>query len=101
MSETPPGVDLDRLQPSFTASVEGAADAHRCSEALVDVLVAIHSVDYHAAGLDDFGHPDGYLERQVRRWGEQWERSKSDDVPAIEELARRLRAALPASPPFF
>src|SRR5439155_4891518 len=73
--------------------------ARRCSEALVDVLVGIHSVDYHAAGLDDFGHPDGYLERQVRRWGEQWERSKSDDVPAIEELARRLRAALPASPP--
>ena len=75
------------------------ADARRCSEALVDVLVAIHTVDYHAAGLDDFGHPDGYLERQVRRWGEQWERSKAGDVPAIEELARRLRAALPASPP--
>jgi len=74
-------------------------DAHRCSEALIDVLVAIHTVDYHAAGLDDFGHPDGYLERQVRRWGEQWERSKSRDVPAIEELARRLRAALPTSPP--
>jgi len=74
-------------------------DARRCSEALVDVLVAIHTVDYHAAGLDDFGHPDGYLERQVRRWGEQWERSKSRDVPAIEELARRLRAALPTSPP--
>jgi aminoglycoside phosphotransferase (APT) family kinase protein len=73
-------------------------DARRCSEALVDVLVAIHTVDYHAAGLDDFGHPDGYLERQVRRWGEQWERSKSRDVPAIEELARRLRAALPTSP---
>jgi aminoglycoside phosphotransferase (APT) family kinase protein len=74
-------------------------DARRCSEALVDVLVAIHTVDYHAAGLDDFGHPNGYLERQVRRWGEQWERSKSRDVPAIEELARRLRAALPTSPP--
>src|SRR5271154_7171024 len=74
-------------------------EARRCSEGLIDVLVAIHAVDYQAVGLSEFGHPDGYLERQVRRWGEQWERSKSREIPAIEELARRLRAALPASPP--
>ena len=74
------------------------SDARRCSEGLIDALVAIHAVDYHAAGLDGFGHPDGYVERQVRRWGEQWERSKSRELPEIEELARRLRAALPASP---
>ena len=59
------------------------------------MLVAIHAVDYRAVGLGEFGHPDGYVERQVRRWGEQWERSKSRDLPAIDELARRLRAALP------
>jgi aminoglycoside phosphotransferase (APT) family kinase protein len=74
-------------------------DARRCSEALVDVLVEIHAVDYNAVGLSDFGHPDGYLERQVRRWGEQWERSKTRELPAIDDLARRLRAALPESPP--
>jgi aminoglycoside phosphotransferase (APT) family kinase protein len=74
-------------------------DARRCSEGLIDVLVAIHAVDYNAVGLSDFGHPDGYIERQVRRWGEQWERSKSRELPAIEELARRLRAARPESPP--
>ena len=51
-----------------------------------------------AVGLAEFGHPDGYVERQVRRWGEQWERSKSRELPAIDELARRLRAALPTSP---
>ena len=75
-----------------------ANSALRCSEELVDVLVRIHAVDYDAVGLGDFGHPDGYLERQVRRWGEQWERSKTRPLPAIEELARRLRAALPRSP---
>jgi aminoglycoside phosphotransferase (APT) family kinase protein len=74
-------------------------DARRCSEALVDVLVEIHGVDFPAVGLSDFGHPDGYLERQVRRWGEQWERSKQRELPAVDELARRLRAALPESPP--
>ena len=56
-------------------------------------------VDYTTVGLDEFGHPDGFLERQVRRWGEQWERSKASELPAIDELARRLRAALPESPP--
>jgi len=73
-------------------------DARRCSEELINVLVKVHAVDYDTVGLGDFGHPDGYLERQVRRWGEQWERSKTRPLPAIEELARRLRAALPQSP---
>ena len=75
------------------------ADARRCSEVLVDVLAEIHGVDYDSVGLGDFGHPDGFLERQVRRWGEQWERSKTRELPGVDELARRLRAALPTSGP--
>src|SRR6476659_8816741 len=74
-------------------------DARRASEVLVDVLAAIHTVDYDAVGLGEFGRPDGFLERQVRRWGEQWERSKTRELPEVDELARRLRAALPESGP--
>ncbi len=74
-------------------------EAARCSRQLLEVLARIHSVDYEAVGLGDFGHPDGYLERQVRRWGEQWERSKTRELGGIDELARRLRAALPDSGP--
>jgi aminoglycoside phosphotransferase (APT) family kinase protein len=77
-------------------------DARRCSEELVDVMARIHTVDFHAIGLDDFGRPDGYLERQVRRWNKQWESSKAagcPDTPAIDELARRLHDALPTSGP--
>ncbi len=76
-----------------------ARDARGASEALVDVLCAIHAVDYQQVGLGEFGRPDGFLERQVRRWGEQWERSKTRELPAVDELARRLRAALPESGP--
>jgi aminoglycoside phosphotransferase (APT) family kinase protein len=72
-------------------------EARRASEVLVEVLAAIHGVDYEAVGLGDFGRPDGFLERQVRRWGEQWERSKTRELPEVDELARRLRAALPVS----
>ena len=63
------------------------------------MLARIHRVDYDAVGLGDFGHPDGYLERQIRRWGQQWERSKTRELPEVDELARRLRAALPESGP--
>jgi aminoglycoside phosphotransferase (APT) family kinase protein len=73
--------------------------AAACSHQLVDVLASIHRVEYEAVGLGDFGHPDGFMERQLRRWGQQWERSKADELPAIDELARRLRNALPESGP--
>ncbi|MHB8577914.1 MAG: phosphotransferase family protein [Dehalococcoidia bacterium] len=73
-------------------------DRRRLSEAFVDALVELHAVDYDAVGLDDFGRPQGFIERQVRRWGEQWERSKVFELPEIDALRRRLAAALPESP---
>ncbi len=76
-------------------------DARRCSEALIDVLAALHHVDYETVGLGEFGRPDGFLERQLRRWNKQWESSKEagcPDNPAIGEINRRLTAAVPPSP---
>jgi aminoglycoside phosphotransferase (APT) family kinase protein len=84
------GEDLAALTPDEAAA---------CSRELVEVLARIHGVDYEAVGLGDFGHPDGFMERQLRRWSQQWERSKADDLPAIDDLARRLRRALPESGP--
>jgi aminoglycoside phosphotransferase (APT) family kinase protein len=90
------GVVLEtKLPPGFAATeVERA----RIGDALVATLAKLHAVDFRAIGLADFGRPDGYLERQVRRWAQQWERSKTGPLPVIDELARRLAAALPASP---
>jgi aminoglycoside phosphotransferase (APT) family kinase protein len=67
---------------------------------LVDVLAALHSVDPHAVGLDDYGKPAGYLERQLRRWTAQWEASRQPDEPdgpELDRLAGRLAEALPAA----
>jgi aminoglycoside phosphotransferase (APT) family kinase protein len=69
-----------------------ADEARRCSYD----LARIHAVDYEAVGLGDFGRPDGFLERNVRRWGKQWESNKTRELPAVDELARRLERALPA-----
>ncbi|MEV6329331.1 phosphotransferase family protein [Streptomyces sp. NPDC051909] len=65
------------------------------SERLVDTLVTLHQVDPAAVGLADFGRPEGYLERQVHRWKKQLDASYSRDLPAAEELHRRLAADVP------
>ena len=77
---------------------ESAEDRRRVADVLVDTLADLHAVDPGEVGLHDFGRPTGFGERQVRRWSEQWARSKSRDVPAVDELARRLRADPPAGP---
>ena len=76
-----------------------AEQGRRLSEHFVDVLRAIHEVDIDAVGLGDAAKRTGYLERQVRRWTDQWHRAKEADSPAIDELAVWLAKALPDSPP--
>ena len=67
--------------------------AHR----LIDTLTDLHEVDPTDVGLSDFGHPDGFLERQVRRWTQQLERSRSRDIPGFDNLAEELATTVPAS----
>ena len=74
---------------------ETAQDRQAIADVLVDTLADLHAVDPDEVGLSGFGRPAGLGERQLRRWSEQWERSKSRDVPAVEELGRRLRADPP------
>ncbi|MCU1648414.1 MAG: Acyl-CoA dehydrogenase family er [Nocardia sp.] len=69
--------ELEALGPVRTATV--SAD-------LIDTLAALHSVDPIAVGLGDFGRPEGFLERQVRRWKKQLDASYSRDLPAAIEL---------------
>lgn len=64
-------------------------------EAAVDALVELHAVDYAAAGLGDFGHPEGYVERQVRGWSERWRAARLDDVPDLDRAAAWLADHLP------
>ncbi len=69
------------------AELEALGDEHvieGCVDALIRVLADLHAVDPAAVGLADFGKPSGYLERQVRRWGSQWElvRLPDDDRDA-------------------
>ncbi|HWD71829.1 MAG TPA: phosphotransferase family protein, partial [Actinomycetota bacterium] len=76
--------------------VLSTAPARRAiSEHLVDTLAALHAIDYASVGLEDFGKPDGYLERQLRRMGELWDRARFRDIPEIDEVGRWLGEHLP------
>ena len=68
----------------------------RIGEELVDTLVSLHALDPTEVGLGDFGKPQGYSERQVRRFSEQLARVKTRELPELEEIGRRLAAAIPA-----
>jgi aminoglycoside phosphotransferase (APT) family kinase protein len=67
--------------------------------ALVDVLADLHDVVPASVGLGDFGRPDGFLERQVARWGKQLAASRSRDLAGVDELQGRLAADVPRSGP--
>jgi aminoglycoside phosphotransferase (APT) family kinase protein len=64
-----------------------------CVDALIRVLANLHAVDPEAVGLGDFGKAAGYLERQVRRWGSQWELVRREDDPCDADV-QRLHSAL-------
>ncbi|MGH7634174.1 MAG: phosphotransferase family protein, partial [Gemmatimonadaceae bacterium] len=71
------------------------ATLRRMSEELVDTLVLLHALQPADVGLADFGKPQGFIERQVRRFTGQIEQHRTRDVPELEELARRLGASIP------
>ncbi len=73
----------------------GATRTRAISESLVDVLADLHAVDPADVGLADFGRPEGFLARQVRRWRTQLDASYTRDLPAAAELHARLAASVP------
>ena len=78
--------ELEALGPGRTRAI---------CERMVDTLVALHPVDPQAVGLGDFGRPEGFLERQVRRWKKQLDASRSREVPGVDELHGWLAAHVP------
>jgi aminoglycoside phosphotransferase (APT) family kinase protein len=69
-----------------------------CADALIRVLADLHAVDPAAVGLADFGKPVGYLERQVRRWGSQWDLVRRSDDDRDDDVARLHRALADSVP---
>jgi aminoglycoside phosphotransferase (APT) family kinase protein len=77
----------------------GPDQCRRVADELIDGMVEIHAVDWRAAGLEGFGRPDGYLERQLRRFVGLWEHNKTREIPEFDEATKWLTDNLPQSPP--
>nr|WP_078960505.1 phosphotransferase family protein [Streptomyces sp. NRRL WC-3618] len=75
----------------------GAARTREVVLSLVDTLVELHAVDPAEVGLADFGRPEGFLDRQLRRWGKQLDASRNRELTGIDELQAALGRALPHS----
>jgi aminoglycoside phosphotransferase (APT) family kinase protein len=65
------------------------------SEAFLDTLVRLHTIDIAGADLAALGKPEGYVERQVRGWADRWERARTDECAAMDEVIRWLAARIP------
>jgi aminoglycoside phosphotransferase (APT) family kinase protein len=90
------GLVFDRAEDLAGLDVHGA---RLVCEQLVDTLVALHAVDPDVVGLTDFGHPKGFLARQVRRWHTQWTASETRPLPELDGLVTRLEETLPEQSP--
>lgn len=69
----------------------------RVSEAFIDCLVRLHSIDVSHPGLRSLGKPQGFVERQVRGWTDRWQRSKTEEFSEMDRIIRWLHDRLPPS----
>ena len=72
-----------------------AGARHRAGIALAETLGQIHAVNLDAANLADLASHSPYAQRQLKRWSGQWEQSKTRELPDLDLLTDRLRAAIP------
>lgn len=71
----------------------------RAGLSIAETLAKIHAVDPDAVGLGDLGRKDGYIERQLKRWNGQFEKSAERDLPSVTEAFARLSASIPEQGP--
>ncbi len=74
---------------------ENFALRRRLSEAMVDTLVRLHAVDIQATGIVNIGKPEGFVSRQVRGWADRWQRSKTGELPEMDQVIQWLADRIP------
>jgi aminoglycoside phosphotransferase (APT) family kinase protein len=90
MDKVPGRVLDDQFAPAFTPAERGAVYDH-----LLEVLAALHAVDYQAVGLGNFGRPGNYYTRQINRWTKQYVASQTEEIPAMDQLMQWLPDNIP------
>jgi aminoglycoside phosphotransferase (APT) family kinase protein len=86
----------DALPPDAPPQPEAA---RQVGEALIDALVLLQAVDWQGVGLEGFGRPEGFLERQVPRWTKQYRRVQVRELPRFEQVGAWLEENRPPDSP--
>lgn len=74
-------------------------ERHAIYDAMNETLARLHSLDYKALGLTDFGKPGNYFARQISRWSQQYKLSETESIPAMDKLMAWLPEHIPAEEP--
>lgn len=73
-----------------------AAERIALSTDVAEVLARLHLIDPDAVGLGDLGRKENYVARQLKRWAQQWEQTRTEPVPEMEDALRLLGERMPA-----
>ncbi len=92
-------VDGEVITDSVPAALDHDGQRRRIADELVDGLVELHDADWQRLGLEGFGKPTGYLERQLRRFHGLWEHNRTRDLAEVAQVGSWLAEHLPQSPP--
>jgi aminoglycoside phosphotransferase (APT) family kinase protein len=92
-------VEGDVLLHAVPPALDPPPERARVGEQLVDALAEVHAVDWRACGLEGYGKPTGYLERQLRRFGGLWEHNRTRELTTLTRVTEWLAAHRPESGP--
>ena len=90
-------VEGDVLTSDVPAALDDERSRARVGDELVDALVEVHAVDWRACGLEGYGKPTGYLDRQLRRFGGLWEHNRTRELPVLDRVTAWLAEHKPDS----
>ena len=80
----------DQSLPGMTA-----AERTAIYDEMNRVIAALHAVDFAGLGLQDYGRPGNYFERQIGRWSKQYAASITQPIPAMDALIDWLPRSIP------
>jgi aminoglycoside phosphotransferase (APT) family kinase protein len=92
-------VDGPILRSAEEAKQFDESERRAIGERVVDTLVSIHEVDPDEVGLGELGRKEAYVERQLKRWHGQWEKSKTRELEVVDDVHQRLSARVPEQGP--
>jgi aminoglycoside phosphotransferase (APT) family kinase protein len=87
------------MTDTVPAALDTPEHRARIADELIDALVELHGTDWTTLGLEGFGKPTGYLERQLRRFNGLWEVNRTREIEELDEVGAWLAANMPESPP--